>query len=63
MLCSKCEGMERILIFFVVSKFFWKSLSFIFWNPVGLWEYKYYLWELVGIDKNINQMNECACKF
>jgi hypothetical protein len=43
--------------------FFWKSLSFIFWTPIGLWEYEYYLWELVGIDKNINQMNECACKF
>ena len=25
--------------------------------------YEYYVWELVEIDEDINQMNECACKF
>jgi len=32
-----------------------------FWT--GLWEYEYYIWELIEIDEDINQMNECACKF
>jgi hypothetical protein len=40
-----------------------KSLSFILWTPIGLWEYKYYVGELVERDDNINWMNECACKF
>jgi hypothetical protein len=40
-----------------------KSLGFIFWTPIGLWECEYYVWELVERDKNINRMNECACKF
>jgi hypothetical protein len=35
-----------------------KSLSFIFWTPIGLWEYEYYVWELVERDDNINWMNE-----
>jgi hypothetical protein len=34
-----------------------------FWTPIGLWEYEYYVWELVEIDEDINWMNECACKF
>jgi hypothetical protein len=49
------------LVFFVVSNKK-KSLSFIFWTPIGLWEYEYCVWELVEIDENINRMNECACK-
>jgi hypothetical protein len=35
----------------------------IFWTPIGFWEYEYYVWELVEIDEDINQMKECACKF
>jgi hypothetical protein len=35
----------------------------IFRTPIGFWEYKYYVWELVEIDEDINQMNECACQF
>jgi hypothetical protein len=64
MLCLKCEGIERILVFFVVflkkkkRKNEKKSLSFIFWTPIGLWEYEYYVWELVERDDNINWMNE-----
>jgi len=61
MLCLKCGGIERILVFFVVSNKK-KSLNFIFWTPIGLWEYEYCVWELVEIDENINRMNECACK-
>ena len=34
-----------------------------FWTPIGLWEYEYYVWELVEIDEDTNRMNEDACKF
>jgi len=30
---------------------------------LGLWEYEYYVQELVEINKNINRINECAFKF
>ena len=41
---------------------FTKKGQKVFWTPIGLWEYEYYVWELVEIDKDINLMNECACK-
>jgi len=56
----KVWGYEENLIFFVVSK---KYICLIFWTLIGLWEYEYYVWELVEKDENINQMNEYACKF
>jgi hypothetical protein len=40
-----------------------KKLCLIFWTSIGFWEYEYYVWELVEIDEDINQMKECACKF
>jgi hypothetical protein len=40
-----------------------KKLCLIFLTPIGFWEYKYYVWELIEIDEDINQMKEYACKF
>jgi hypothetical protein len=40
-----------------------KNYVWSFWTPIGLWEYEYYVWELVEIDEDINRMNKCACKF
>jgi hypothetical protein len=60
MLCFKCGGIKRTLVFFVILK---KKLCLIFRTPIGFWEYEYYVWELVEIDEDINQMNECVCKF
>jgi len=31
--------------------------------PIDLWQYEYYVWELVEMDENINQMKEFECKF
>jgi hypothetical protein len=31
--------------------------------PIDLWQYEYYVWELVEIDENINWMKEFECKF
>ena len=38
-------------------------LCLIFWTPIGLWECEYFIWELIEIDKDINRMKKCACKF
>jgi len=40
-----------------------KKTNFYVWTPIGFWEYEYYVWELVEMDEDINQMKECACKF
>jgi hypothetical protein len=60
MLCLKCGGIKRILVFFVVFQKK-KVLSFIFWTLIGLWEYKYYVWELVKIDRWKYKLNEWVC--
>jgi len=49
--------------FFYCVKKTKKIYVWSFWTPIGLWEYEYYVWELVEIDEDINWMNECACKF
>jgi hypothetical protein len=59
MLCLKCRSIEIILIFFVV--FQKQNPSFIFWTLIGLWEYEYYVWELVEIDRWKYKLNEWVC--
>ena len=38
-------------------------MCLIFLTPFGFWEYEYYVWELIELDEDINQMKEYACKF